>query len=49
MDEESVKEVFFFNIFYLFSFGSTDVLKQTQSPDPANSSSLGKMVLEGFG
>lgn len=39
----------FLKFFYLFSFGSTDVLKQTKSPDPANSSSLGKMVWEGFG
>lgn len=30
MDEEWLKEVFF-KIFYLFSFDSTDVLKQTQS------------------
>lgn len=48
MDEEWVKEVGFFFSF-LFSFGSTDVLKQTQSPYPENSSSLGKMAGDGFG
>lgn len=45
-------EIRFLNIlfiFFLFSFSSTGMLKKTQSPNPANSSSLGKMVWDGFG
>lgn len=51
MDEEWVKEVFlkFLCIFSLFAFGSTDMVKQTQSLDASNSISLGKMVWDGFG
>lgn len=47
MDERSFFNFLF--IFFLFSFDFTNMLKQTQSPDPANSGSLGKMVWDGFG
>lgn len=47
--DEKWPEKSFLIFLNLFSFGSTDVLKRTESPDPANSSSLGKMVWEGFG
>lgn len=57
MDEEWVKKVLislcvgsfsFLFIYFLFSFGSRNVLKQTQSPDPANSTCFVKMVWDGF-